>query len=153
MIKSAGALFYCSSTKRYLFLLRDNHPRYENTWCFPGGKMKKGESEFDGALRELREELGINVDAKGSFSTLLGRSIPYIKTIPIEKFTSEDGKFEYHTYVFVVENEFMPILNHEYKGYCWTKLRGWPKPLHPGVFSTLNEKSIRKKLLSIEQEF
>lgn len=152
MIKSAGALFYCSSTKRYLFLLRDNH-KYANTWCFPGGKVKKGETEFEGALRELREELGINVDARGSFSTLLGRSIPYISVVPIETFISNDGKFVYQTYVFVVENEFIPILNHEHKGYCWTSLNGWPKPLHPGVFSTLNEKSIKKKLKSIEASF
>jgi len=138
MIKSAGALFFCISTRRYLFLLRDNH-RHSNTWCFPGGKIRKNESEFDGTLREINEELGL--------------TIPYIKVIPIEKFTSEDKQFEYHTFVFLIKNEFIPILNKEHRGYCWTSIDGWPKPLHPALFNTLNENIIKEKLNFIEENF
>jgi len=138
MIKSSGALFFCTTTRRYLFLLRDNH-KYANTWCFPGGKTEHGETAFEGALREINEELGLQV--------------PYTKAIPIEKFTSDDKRFEYHTFVFLVKNEFIPVLNREHSGYCWTKLDGWPKPLHPGVFGTLKEATIKEKLTVIESTF
>lgn len=138
MIISAGALFFSTSTRRYLFLLRDNH-KYKNTWCFPGGKVHKKETEFEGALREVREELGLTV--------------PYDKVIPIEKFTSDDQKFEYHTYVFIIQNEFIPVLNNEHSGYCWTSLDGWPKPLHPAVHGSLKEDVIKDKLRIIEESF
>lgn len=138
MIKSAGALFFSTSTRRYLFLLRDNH-KFKNTWCFPGGKVHKKETEFEGVLREVHEELGLTV--------------PYDKVVPIEKFTSDDQKFEYHTYVFIIKNEFIPVLNNEHRGYCWTSLDGWPRPMHPGVFSTLNEEIIKDKLKTIEDQY
>jgi len=137
-IKSAGALFFCTNTRRYLFLLRDNH-RHANTWCFPGGKVHKNETEFEGVMREIEEELGMTV--------------PYKKVLPIEKFTSADKKFEYQTFVFIIMNEFIPILNNEHSGYCWTKLNGWPKPLHPALFSSLNEQTIKDKLITIEDTF
>jgi len=138
MIRSAGALFFSISTRRYLFLLRDNH-RHKDTWCFPGGKVHKKETEFEGALREIQEELGMTV--------------PYSKVIPIEKFTSDDKKFEYHTYVFIIQNEFIPILNSEHSGYCWTSLDGWPRPLLPALFNSLNEDTVKNKLKVIEDQF
>ena len=42
LIKGAGALIYSTSTKRYLFLLRDGS-RYGGTWALPGGKVDRGE--------------------------------------------------------------------------------------------------------------
>lgn len=152
MLKSAGALFYCVGTKRYLFLLRNSH-KHKNTWCFPGGKIHKNETEFEGALREIREEIGITAVPEYSFETLMSRTIPYQKVIPIEKFTSDNQKFEYHSYVFVIRNEFMPLLNNEHHGYCWTSLNCWPKPLHPALYGSLTEDSIKKKLKIIEQSF
>ena len=62
MIKSSGILYY-SLSGRYLFLLRDNH-KYQNMWCFPGGKLNNGESEFEAAIllqRPVGIEKGMNV--------------------------------------------------------------------------------------------
>ena len=48
-------------------------------------------------------------------------------------------------------NEFIPILNNEHKGYAWSKLESYPKPLHPGVFNTFRFEEILDKLKTIEQ--
>ena len=44
----------------------------------------------------------------------------------------------------------MPKLNNEHKGYAWTSIDSWPKPLHPGVFSTFKVDEIIQKIKTIE---
>jgi len=130
-VTGAGGIFYCRDTKQFLFLLR-NDTKYKHKWGFPGGKIEAGESTIDGLQRELTEEIGI---------------VPAIeKIIPIEFFTSDDGHFFYHTFILIVETEFIPNLNNEHCGYAWVTMEGWPAPLHPGVFSTLKLDSIKDKI-------
>ena len=100
MIISTGAIFYCSKTQRFLFLLRTGK-KYNNTWNFPGGKVEPGESVIDGLYREIEEEIG-----KRFWETYVE------KEIPLEKFTSDDGEFFYHTFLLLTHSEFTPILNH-----------------------------------------
>lgn len=132
---SAGALIYCRTTHRYLFLLR-NKTKYSNTWGLAGGKINLGESISQGLHREIKEEIGFDFSNQ--------------KTIPIEKFTSENNYFVYHTFLIVVDNEFVPNLNSEHKGYCWVQIKDHPKPLHPGVWKTFNFNTIIDKLSTIE---
>ena len=82
--------------------------------------------------KDVDEELGIQVVIE--------------KTIPIELFTSNDSNFFYHTFILIIEKEFMPNLNSEHCGYAWVSMEGWPAPLHPGVFSTLKLDSIKDKI-------
>lgn len=133
-IKAAGSLFFSASTQRYLFLLRDGE-KYHDTWGIVGGKVEQGESIIDCLNREMEEELGYKPKI--------------IKTIPIDLFISEDTRFEYHTFVCVVKEEFIPVLNEEHKGYCWTTLEGLPKPLHPGLFNSINMEELKVKFKSI----
>ena len=56
----------------------------------------------------------------------IGKVDNIIKVIPLDLYTSQDEKFEYHTFACIVENEFIPQLNHEHKGFCWTTLDGIP---------------------------
>ena len=132
---SVGALFLSKTTGRYLFVLR-NGSRYDSTWAFVGGKVEKDETEYNALQREIVEEIG--------FMPLV------IKTIPVEKFTNSKNNFSYSTYVCVVNDEFLPKLNHEHKGYAWSKLDSWPKPLHPGVFTTFKIEEIVEKIKTIE---
>ena len=130
-----GALFLSKTSSRYLFVLR-NGARYDSMWAFVGGKVESNETEYDALQREIVEEVGFNPDI--------------LKTIPVEKFTNTKNNFTYSTYVCVVEEEFIPKLNNEHKGYAWSKLDSWPKPLHPGVFTTLQIKDIVNKIRTIE---
>jgi hypothetical protein len=72
--------------------------------------------------------------------------------MPIEKFTSADGVFEYNTWVCVVESEFVPTLNNEHVGYAWIDRNYWPKPMHPGLWSTVNIDAVKEKLAAVENQ-
>jgi 8-oxo-dGTP pyrophosphatase MutT (NUDIX family) len=132
-----GALIYSKSTHRYLFLLR-NQKRHAGSWGLVGGRAEDNESPLTALSREIIEEIGI---------------IKYEKTIPLEKFTNELNRFEYHTYLIPVDEEFVPILNDEHRGYAWTSIADHPKPLHPGVWRTFSFKVILKKLETLESIF
>ena len=133
---AAGALFYSKSTGRFLFLLR-NKTRTKNTWGMPGGKLRSHENIIGGLTRELTEELGKFPNP--------------IKTIPLETFTSVDGVFQYYSFIFIVENEFLPNLNNEHGGYAWASLDKVPRPLHPELFQTISLSVIRNKIKLIEK--
>jgi len=135
MTTAAGALFYSVETKRFLFLLRNN-TRTRGTWGMPGGKLNHEENIIEGLRRELVEELG---------------AIPeIIKYIPLEKFTSMDSEFQYHSFIFLVNNEFLPKLNNEHSGYAWTSLEKYPRPLHPGLFQSFKIDVILEKIKFIQ---
>jgi hypothetical protein len=81
----------------------------------------------------------------------LGAMPEYKQLIPIEKFTSPDSAFEYHTFWCRVEQEFVPELNHEHVGYAWIGTGRWPRPLHPGLWNTVNLDAVQQKIRQIEQ--
>ncbi|MGH7510769.1 MAG: (deoxy)nucleoside triphosphate pyrophosphohydrolase [bacterium] len=46
---------------RYLVCLRPGHKRHGGYWEFPGGKLEPGETLLEAAIREIKQELGVNV--------------------------------------------------------------------------------------------
>jgi 8-oxo-dGTP pyrophosphatase MutT (NUDIX family) len=134
IVESCGALIYCISTRRYLFLLRDQD-RHSGYWGLVGGKVESNESVVQGLCREIQEEIG---------------DVAYSKIIPIEKFTSDNERFYFHTFLIPVNNEFVPSLNKEHRGYCWVELKDHPRPLHPGVWRSFKFDSVIKKISTME---
>jgi 8-oxo-dGTP pyrophosphatase MutT (NUDIX family) len=137
-LKAVGVWFRSLSTGRYLYLLR-NDSKHPGTWGLPGGKLEAGETLLGGMERECIEELGF-------FPT-------YLRLIPLEKFTSADGAFSYHTWVCLVQEEFIPVLNHEHLGYAWIDKGHFPRPMHPGLWNTVNIEAVQNKILRVEQDF
>jgi len=135
IVKAVGVCFYCVRTRCYLYLLR-NDSKYPDTWGLAGGKVEPTETLISAVERECAEELGSMPD--------------YQQLIPIEKFTSSDGGFEYHTFWCRVDHEFIPELNYEHVGYAWIKSGRWPRPLHPGLWNTVNLDAIQKTITSLE---
>lgn len=130
----SGALFYCLKTKRFLLLYR-NTSNNNNCWGLVGGKNEQKETPWEGLKREIEEEIGF---------------VPTIKkTIPLETFVSNDEHFLFHTYLCVIDDEFIPELNNEHCGYSWTSFDKWPKPLHKGLNNTLRNKTNQQKLKTI----
>lgn len=131
LFKACGALLLANNTKRLLFLLRDNDT-HSNTWGLAGGKVEDTETIMQALSREIYEEVGYDLTIN--------------KTIPLELFRSDDGNFEYHTFICIIDKEFIPNLSDEHKGYCWCDVNSFPRPLHPGLWSSLSNDDIQQKL-------
>lgn len=131
-MRGAGVFFYSSYTNRFLYLLRTDD-RTPGCWGLPGGGIDENETLFDGVERECWEEM--DYFPTGS------------KLIPIQKFTNHT--FEYHTFFCEVQDEFVPRLNEEHCGYAWVNAGQFPKPLHPGLFNTVNFELVQQKLTEL----
>jgi 8-oxo-dGTP pyrophosphatase MutT (NUDIX family) len=106
-----------------------------HSWGVPGGKVEEDETLFEGLERECVEEIGyFPKDAK---------------LIPIQKFVNKT--FTYHTFFCSVDDEFIPVLNDEHIGYAWVGENQHPKPMHPGLFSTINIDIVKEKLKNLTE--
>jgi len=130
----SGALFYTLNTNRFLFLHRDKGRRAD-LWGLVGGTNEGSETPWEGLRREIIEEIGFEPEIK--------------KTIPLETFISSDSRFYFHTYLCLIKEEFIPILNNEHNGYAWVSFSKWPRPLHQGLRNTLTSKINIAKLETV----
>lgn len=133
-IVCSGALIYAKSTRRFL-LVQKSRGKHQGTWGLVGGTNIQGENPWQGLQREMIEEIGFMP--------------PIIKTLPIETFVSNDTVFNFHTYLCVVEDEFVPQLSEEHSAWAWAVIDWAPKPLHQGLRNSFSNKTIRTKLQTI----
>lgn len=134
LIDCSGALIFSRNTKRFL-LLQKNTGKHRGTWGLVGGTNNNDETAWQGLTREIQEEIGFLPNI--------------IKTIPIEKFVSNDGGFNFQTFLCVVDDEFIPILSDEHCGWAWVTADNAPKPLHQALKVSFSNKIIKTKLETI----
>ena len=133
MIKAAGACIVANDTHRILLQHRSLKGSYARNWAFWGGKVEDNENVSQGLLRELKEEINLNIKQD------------VIKVFPFDQYHSRDKTFSYYTFVVIVEKEFTPSINEESGGYAWLDSNYFPKPMHPGAQRT----PFKKKKLTL----
>ena len=87
-------------------------------WALPGGGVEEGETPELGAIRENREEMGIDIEPDA--------------LRPIDKVATPNG-LAFHTFAAKAPAKFGPKLNDEHLGYGWFSLDALPEPIHPAV--------------------
>jgi len=133
-IVCSGALFYAKASGKIL-LLQKAKGKHQGTWSLVGGTTEFGETPWEGLQREIQEEIGM---------------FPHIiKTIPLETFVSNDSVFHFHTYLCVIQNEFIPKLSSEHIGYAWSTIDYAPRPLHQGLKNSFSNRIVKTKLQTI----
>lgn len=133
-IDCSGALICARNTQRFL-LLQKREGKHAGRWGLVGGTNHQGESAWQGLKREIEEELGFLPEIK--------------KTLPLERFVSNDSCFNFHTYFCLVDKEFVPELSEEHIAWGWFDLANLPKPVHKGLDLSLRNKIIQTKIQTI----
>jgi hypothetical protein len=121
---AAGILFVAPDGEVLLLRRGSQEENYAGHWALPGGKAEEGETPEQAADREAREEIG-------------GKPVGQKKLL--DKTTTPTGMV-FHTFSQPVEAKFVPKLNGEHSGYCWSSLDQLPQPLHPAVAKTIQTK-------------
>jgi 8-oxo-dGTP pyrophosphatase MutT (NUDIX family) len=133
-IDCSGALICARDTHRFL-LLQKREGKHAGRWGLVGGTNHSNESAWQGLCREIEEELGLVPDIK--------------KTLPLERFVSNDSLFKFHTYFCVVDSEFIPKLSDEHIAWGWFNLNCLPKPVHKGLDLSLRNRIIQTKIQTV----
>jgi 8-oxo-dGTP pyrophosphatase MutT (NUDIX family) len=68
-----GVLGIIRRGDRLLVIQRSQSVRSPLTWCFPGGHIEPGETQPEALVREMREELHIDVQPDGYLTTQVKR--------------------------------------------------------------------------------
>ncbi len=124
--EAGGVLVYCSTTQRYLILLRSEWVLEPNTWGIISGKLDDEENVQEAVFREAEEEIGYKL-----------RNL-------IPTYIFEKPKFKFHNFISIVDEEFIPELNWENTDYKWVKINEMPENLHFGLKLLLEKGDIPK---------
>ena len=99
-VRAAGAVVWRQGPNDRPEALLIHRPRYDD-WSFPKGKLKRGESDEEAALREVKEEVGIRGelgeelastsyrDSKGRKKTVAGDGVDGWRWAPLEEVAKE----------------------------------------------------------------
>ncbi len=70
--KSCGAVIFRKNNNitEYLLILNKKRKSVQGHWGFPKGHVESGESEHETALREVKEETGLDIEFFGNFRSV-----------------------------------------------------------------------------------
>jgi 8-oxo-dGTP diphosphatase len=107
MIEAAGGVVW-RRTRRHQYEVLVIHRPHRQDWSLPKGKRHRRETALECALREVREETGLNCTAEDE--------------LPEARYTDRHGRARRVRYwaMQVVCGEFQP--NDEVDDVCWTPL-------------------------------
>ena len=83
-VSVVGAALLRDGPPRVLASRRTDPPRLAGFWEFPGGKVEAGETDEQALVRELREELGVEVVV----GARLGADLPIGETAVLRVYTA-----------------------------------------------------------------
>lgn len=139
--KGAGCLLVSMKTGKVLIPRRSALVLEPLTWGVFGGAVDPEENEKQAVAREVHEEAGRKIDPS---------SLEVLYT-----YADSDKGFKYTTYVGVVKDEFLPILNWESSDAHWFEFGNWPNPLHYGLEEILTDSTalgILEKICNLHSE-
>ena len=100
-MKGAGILFTDGES---ILLLKRNEPTdRRDSWSIPGGKTEEGENTINTALRETKEECGVEEVPGTRFAS----------------FDSKDGQHRFTTFLYKVDRPFACKLSKEHSSWRW----------------------------------
>jgi 8-oxo-dGTP pyrophosphatase MutT (NUDIX family) len=137
--KRAAAILFTDG-KAILLLKRSGEGDHVGSWCLPGGKSKEGETEIGNAIRETKEETGLD-------------SIPGFR---FDSMTSRNGRQKFTTFFYKVNQPFDVNLSKEHSEWNWINFEDLDKTkLHPKLEEAVPEclRIIRKKTGSSFEEW
>lgn len=129
---------YCVCHGKYLYLKRHTHKPYGETWGVAAGKLEPGETPKECVIREVREEIGVNVNT------------PLLRELQILYCRIPELDFTYNMFYYPFD-EFPKIVlsNNEHTDYVWASYEECLKlPLIVGGRESL----IRTHKMLIESE-
>lgn len=104
-IEIAG--FYIENQGRLLLLQNAVGDTEPGKWGVPAGKLKRGESPMNGAIRELFEETGIMI-------------ADFTKIVSLGAFFGRKPGIDYVFHQFVLKIDVDEVrLSEEHQNYCW----------------------------------
>lgn len=130
--KKAAGIFFTDGQK-VLLLKRSEEGDHGNTWALPGGKSKEGETEIGTAIRETKEETGLDKIPGYRFDSL----------------SSQNGHQKFTAFLYRVPNPFDIEISHEHTDWEWVSLNDLKnKDLHPKFKENIPRylQAIRKKI-------
>lgn len=139
--QGAGCLLVSLRTGKVLIPRRSALVLEPGTWGVFGGAIDPDENERQAVAREVDEEAGHKINPK---------SLEVLYT-----YADKDKDFKYTTYIGVVDDEFVPILNWESSDAHWFEFGNWPSPLHYGLEKILTDEtalSIIERVCNLHKE-
>ena len=101
---SGGVLYKLNGDSIQIVLIRRTTKKGEDVWCLPKGKIEENESQEDAALREVKEETGVE-----------GRIVDNLGSINYWFYDSEDKTKIYKTVYFYL----MEYTRGSFKDHDW----------------------------------